>query len=172
MSQPRPALRRAADADVHPALVVVPDTVSSVIDLTDGSKGQPQAEPDRLSNLLESDSGIAEPTSRVTKEKKKKKKAKAKSKAKKNKSTESASKSDDEQTPGPLLLSAPRRFRGAGRATSDALVTSGKKQATLKAQIPRPLRTELREAAKASGVSTDTLLTEILGAWFTDPDRW
>ena len=53
MSQPRPALRRAADADVHPALVVVPDTVSPVIDLTDGSAGQPQTKPDRLLNLPE-----------------------------------------------------------------------------------------------------------------------
>ncbi len=172
MSQPRPALRRAADADVHPALVVVSDTVSSVIDLTDGGKATSQTEPDRLLNSPEQEPDIAVQATKVKKEKNKKKKAKAKSKAKKNKSTEPTSKSDDEQTPGPLLLSAPRRFRGAGRATSDALVTSGKKQATLKAQIPRPLRTELREAAKASGVSTDTLLTEILGAWFTDPDRW
>ena len=59
MSQPRPALRRAADADVHPALVVVPDTVSSVIDLTDGGKAMPQTEPDRLLNSPEQEPDIA-----------------------------------------------------------------------------------------------------------------
>ena len=171
MSQPRPALRRAADAEVHPALVVVPDATAPVLDLTDGTRSKQTVDPNQpIAPELPQPSETKEKIkAKKAKKQKKKKKAKA---AARTANDKSAASSDTQSENGPLLLSSSRRFRGAGRATSDALVTSGKKQATLKAQIPRPLRTELREAAKASGVSTDALLTEILGAWFTDPDRW
>ncbi len=170
MSQPRPALRRAADAEVHPALVVASDVTAPVIDLTDRTKSKQTVDPNQpmVPELPQPSATKEKSKDKKAKKQKKTKKAKAAAKTAKDKSAASS----DTQSENGLPLLSSRRFRGAGRATSDALVTSGKKQATLKAQIPRPLRTELREAAKASGVSTDALLTEILGAWFTDPDRW
>jgi len=163
MTQPRPALRRAPDAEVHPALVILPDAGSATVVL-------PEQQP-------ESGDPATEKKSKIKSDKHKKSKAKKakKSKAAKGKKSDSSSKNADIATSSTTAEPANGtvgKFRGAGRATSDVLIGAPVKRATLKARIPAELHAELRSAAAASGADVDDLLTEILAAWLAAPERW
>jgi hypothetical protein len=177
MPQPRPALRRAPDAEVHPALVILPDAGSATVVL-------PEPEAGKV------DSPSEQQRDRKAKSKKgKAKKAKAKSnKAKKAKSetgkkAKSAKGKDADSAHGlsggtvdddsiETLNGTVGKFRGAGRATSDVLIGAPAKRSTLKVRIPAELHQELRGAAAASGADIDDLLSEILAAWLAAPERW
>ena len=155
MTQPRPALRRAPDAEVHPALVILPDAGSATVVL-------PEQQP------VQGDPA-AEKKSKTKSDKRKK------SKANKAKKPDGLSKSADittSSTPAEPANGTVGKFRGAGRATSDVLIGAPVKRATLKARIPAEIHAELRSAAAASGADMDDLLTEILVAWLAAPERW
>lgn len=175
MTQPRPALRRAPDAEVHPALVILPDAGSATVVLPEqqSEQGDPAAEK---KSKTKSDKLTKSKAKKAKKSKAKSKSDKRnKSKATKGKKPDSSSKNADiaaSSTPAEPANGTVGKFRGAGRATSDVLIGAPVKRATLKARIPAELHAELRSAAAASGADVDDLLTEILAAWLAAPERW
>lgn len=123
--QPRPALKRAEDADLHPALSVAPT---------------------QLPTQLARDSAVAE-------------------------------RLDPPAAVKPPAPEKPRRkkFRSAGRATSDSLrgkPDKGAKPVTLEVKVPKRVRTEVRSIAKHSGTSVDAIVAQALVEWLGDPRRW
>lgn len=151
MPQPRPALRRAPDADIPPALViplqgggrprVVADTPAVVADAPASANGK-------------------KPTGKKSKKAAKAKKAAAKAKK------------DTRRAADKAKAASAQRFRGAGRATSDALLFNSTKRVPLKVQVPKSVRDEIRGVARMSGASEDDLVSEILTAWLSEPRRW
>ena len=173
MTQPRPALRRAPDAEVHPALVILPDAGSATVVLPEQQpvQGDPAAEK---KSKTKSDKRKKSKANKAKSDKGKSDKRK-KSKANKAKKPDGLSKSADittGSTPAEPANGTVGKFRGAGRATSDVLIGAPVKRATLKARIPAEIHAELRSAAAASGADMDDLLTEILVAWLAAPERW
>lgn len=164
MTQPRPALRRAPDAEVHPALVVLPDAGSATVVLPDQESGRTEQGEDKKPKSKKSKRAKAKKST-------KNKKAKSHKKAKLDKSPGAAG-SDAESGSANNSAAGFGKFRGAGRATSDVLIGSRAQQTNLKVRIPVELEVELRGAAAASGADVDELLAEILAAWLAAPERW
>ncbi len=161
LPQPRPALRRAPDSDVHPALV---------IPLQSAPRPSAPAEPDIPPTARTAPEPIPVPAPDKTKEAKKSgkgkssAKAKAKAKAKKRKKRERAERS---AKPTPLT-----RFQGAGRATSDAVLFEPDRRVPLSVLVPKAIRDEIRDVARLSGATQDELVSELLSAGLSDPRRW
>ena len=172
MTQPRPALRRAPDAEVHPALVILPDVGSATVVLPEPEAGQVAAPSEQQRDRK----GKSKKAKKV---KAKSKKAKSET-GKKTKSAKSKDADNAQELSGVTVDGGSSqnsngtvgKFRGAGRATSDVLIGAPAKRSTLKVRIPAELHQELRGAAAASGADIDDLLSEILAAWLAAPERW
>ena len=181
MTQPRPALRRAPDAEVHPALVILPDAGSATVVLPEPEAGQVAApsEQQRDRKAKSKKGKKAKAKSNKAKSNTKAKKAKSetgkKAKSAKGKDADSAHGLSGVTVDGGSIETSNGtvgKFRGAGRATSDVLIGAPAKRSTLKVRIPTELHQELQGAAAASGADVDDLLSEILAAWLAAPERW
>ena len=144
MPQPRPALRRAPDADVHPAMVI--PIQAGLRTATVEVDPPPAASP------------------------KKNKKAKKAAKATKAKKAKNKGKKPAKAQGGVAVKS--KRFLGAGRATSDVMLAHSPKRVALNVKVPRGIRDEIREVSRMSGASEDDLVSELLSAGLSDPRRW
>jgi hypothetical protein len=103
------------------------------------------------------------------KKSKKAKKAKAGRSAEKERKSDKRAKSGKKADPAPT---AAQRFRGAGRATSDAILFNSSKRVALRVEVPKSVRDEIRQVARMSGAREDDLVSEILTAWLSEPRRW
>ena len=168
MPQPRPALRRAPDAEVHPALVVLPDAGSASIVL-------PEPESSRVKKPQEKKrkgKKNRDSSSKKGKSQKHKKQAKEKLAADISQMSDEVAGSRAETVASPISADNAGKFRGAGRATSDVLIQSQTKKSTRKVRISVDLYDDLRGAAAAAGADVDELMNEIIAAWLAEPERW
>lgn len=146
MPQPRPALRRAPDADIPPALVIPLQGHGRPVVVADTPAVLPDARP--------------KPDGRKAK------------KAARAKKSDAKAKKDAKRAAKKAKAASAQRFRGAGRATSDALLFNSSKRVPLKVEVPKSVRDEIREVARMSGAREDDLVSEILTAWLSEPRRW
>ncbi|MDZ7578883.1 MAG: hypothetical protein U0904_12020 [Candidatus Nanopelagicales bacterium] len=143
-TRPRPALRRAPDADVHPALLLRLD--------------EPELETEKAGkagSALERAPGTGKAGKAGT--------GKA--------GTGKAGKSSKAGKSGKAGGSS---FLAAGHATSDSMRLGrpqGKK-VDLKVKVPKSLRKQLRERAAQSDQTLDALVTEVLVAGLGDGRWW
>ncbi len=144
--QPRPALKRADDAELHPALSVEPTQLPTRLakDLAAQQRAAGQAATDRAGKSAGKPAGKAD---------------------KRKPDSGRFAKSEKGSKP----------FQSAGQATSDSLRGKSDKRAKqvrLDVQVPKKLRKELRAIAKHSGSSVDSIVTHALNDWLGDPRRW
>lgn len=152
--QPRPALKRADDAELHPALSMEPTQLPTRLakDLAGQQLATAQAAQDRAG------------------------------KDRSGKETRKPAGNSERRKPDSGKFAKSQKgskpFQSAGQATSDSLRgksgKSGKsaKQVRLDIQVPKKLRKELRAIAKHSGSSVDSIVTNALTDWLGDPRRW
>lgn len=156
MPKPRPALQKAPDAGLHPALT--PDSALALPEAANAGKTGKK-------NSKEASEGKAKP------ELAKKDSAK-KNSAKKQAAGKSGQKSA--KTYKKQRKSRERAFLSAGKTTSDSIITSkpGSDDVLLKVSMPKPLRKEIRRRAAQSGKSVDDFVTDVLAAWLGDGRWW
>ena len=115
MPQPRPALRRSPDAEVHPALVVLPDAGSASVVLPEPESSPVKKSQDKKRKAKKN----KESSSKKGKSRKHKKQAKEKSAADISHMSDEFAGSRAETAASAISADNAGKFRGAGRATSD-----------------------------------------------------
>lgn len=151
---PRPALRRAADAEVHPALVV-----HRALEVTPTGSAEPVKQRD---------------TATVRRIKAAGAKHRPKNKAPRDRGTKDMGSKDKVAAGKPGVRAVGGGLLGPGRTTSDSLRpkrTPGK-LARMDVKVPKSLRRQLRRRAAESGRTVESLVTEILTAAMADGRWW
>ncbi len=141
--QPRPALKRAEDADLHPALSVAPAQLPTQVARDGGAR--------RLAAAAAFDEAEREAAAgKAGKSGKGKKEGRSKFQAAGQATSDS-------------LRAKPHKV---AKPDKDA------KPVTLEVKVPKRVRKEIRAIAKHSGSSVDAIVTQALTEWLGDPRRW
>ena len=195
---PRPALRKAADADVHPAaprpsrsprarqapvtVAPVPESVPEAEDVADGADGGVTVEAvavDAVSVEAMTDvpATVAAPSTRSLKPPKKRH-ADPGRPARATKRMFSGSTSDHLRVPEVQEVTSSQRaaldhlFENDDKAKKPTAPTPvdlmGGKLVDLEASVPKNLRKAARDAARKRGLDVDTVVTDLLHAWLTE----
>jgi len=172
---PRPALRKAADADVHPA-APRPARSPRARSTAPVPDARPTPDPETVA------APVPDTTTPPLKPAKKRS-ADPQKPAKATKRKFSGSTSDHLRVPEVPEVTASQRAaldhlfdgdpapKGKGKAKKDKApkpvdLMSGK-PVDLGASVPKTLRTATREQAKSMGLDVDTVVTDLLHAWLT-----
>jgi len=195
---PRPALRKAADADVHPAaprpsrsprarqapvtVASVPESVPEAEDVADGADGGVTVEAvavDAVSVEAMTDvpATVAAPSTRSLKPPKKRH-ADPGRPARATKRMFSGSTSDHLRVPEVQEVTSSQRaaldhlFENDDRAKKPKapkpVDLMGGKLVDLEASVPKNLRKAARDEARKRGLDVDTVVTDLLHAWLTE----
>jgi len=195
---PRPALRKAADADVHPAaprpsrsprarqapvtVAPVPESVPEAEDVADGADGGVTVEAvavDAVSVEAMTDvpATVAAPSTRSLKPPKKRH-ADPGRPVRATKRMFSGSTSDHLRVPEVQEVTSSQRaaldhlFENDDRAKKPKapkpVDLMGGKLVDLEASVPKNLRKAARDAARKRGLDVDTVVTDLLHAWITE----
>ena len=195
---PRPALRKAADADVHPAaprpsrsprarqapvtVAPVPESVPEAEDVADGADGGVTVEAvavDAVSVEAMTDvpATVAAPSTRSLKPPKKRH-ADPGRPARATKRMFSGSTSDHLRVPEVQEVTSSQRaaldhlFENDDKAKKPKapkpVDLMGGKLVDLEASVPKNLRKAARDAARKRGLDVDTVVTDLLHAWITE----
>lgn len=144
---PRPALRRAPDAHIHPALALGAVTL---IDLREPDSAANQAELAVPPAPIETNPPQDAPADRTKGDRKKRAAKNAKiSKKQKNEKAVKAGKKADKK--------AKAKKKGKKRQLADRI--------DVRREIPPTVRRQLRTSAKARGTSVDEVVTSVLEGW-------
>ena len=195
---PRPALRKAADADVHPAaprpsrsprarqapvtVAPVPESVPEAEDVADGADGGVTVEAvavDAVSVGAVTDvpATVAAPSTRSLKPPKKRH-ADPGRPARATKRMFSGSTSDHLRVPEVQEVTSSQRaaldhlFENDDKAKKPKapkpVDLMGGKLVDLEASVPKNLRKAARDEARKRGLDVDTVVTDLLHAWLTE----
>jgi len=195
---PRPALRKAADADVHPAaprpsrsprarqapvtVAPVPESVPEAEDVADGADGGVTVEAvavDAVSVEAMTDvpATVAAPSTRSLKPPKKRH-ADPGRPARATKRMFSGSTSDHLRVPEVQEVTSSQRaaldhlFENDDKAKKPKapkpVDLMGGKLVDLEASVPKNLRKAARDEARKRGLDVDTVVTDLLHAWLTE----
>ncbi len=146
--QPRPALKRAEDADLHPALSVAPAQLPTQVARDGGAR--------RLAAAAAFDGRLAPPPPPPPAAGKAGKSGKGKKEGRSKFQAAGQATSDS-------LRAKPHKV---AKPDKDA------KPVTLEVKVPKRVRKEIRAIAKHSGSSVDAIVTQALTEWLGDPRRW
>ena len=181
---PRPALRKAADADIHPA---APRPARSPRARTAPAAAVPDARPVPTAGAAEAVTEQVAPAAAAPLKPAKKRQADARKPARPTKRKFSGSTSDHLRVPEvPEVTSSQRAaldhlFENDVPATPPATKAKPKKDKAPKpvdlmagksvdlgASVPKALRKAAREKATKVGLDIDTVVTDLLHAWVTE----
>lgn len=173
---PRPALRKAPDANVHPALAFAP---SETIDLRSDRRADSTASAARH----DSTAGSLVPASKILAVDDGGTPAKAGSKKHRAKAKKSKAEVDAKPGTKKRAKAAPLAKSQLARVKSTKLKKEGKKEGKsgqlargsaaavkrgrvdVRLQVPGDVRRQLRSAAKARGTSVEDVVTSVLEGW-------
>ena len=195
---PRPALRKAADADVHPAaprpsrsprarqapvtVAPVPESVPEAEDVADGADGGVTVEAVAVDSvsveaMTDVPATVAAPSTRSLKPPKKRH-ADPGRPARATKRMFSGSTSDHLRVPEVQEVTSSQRaaldhlFENDDKAKKPKapkpVDLMGGKLVDLEASVPKNLRKAARDEARKRGLDVDTVVTDLLHAWLTE----
>ena len=178
---PRPALRKAADADIHPA---APRPARSPRARTAPAVAVPDARPVPTAEAAEAVTVEPDTSAAAPLKPPKKRQADARKPARPTKRKFSGSTSDHLRVPEvPEVTSSqrsaldhlfendtaiPAKPKAKKEKAPKPLDLMAGKPVDLGASVPKALRKAAREKAKEAGLDVDTVVTDLLHAWLTE----